>query len=667
MKSTERWKGAFQLRTRPIREVVVAKRKLFSLLPSVAIIVVLGGCGGNNNTTLQNPPAPATTSVAIAFSPAPAKSITLAATEKLTAVVSNDPSDMGVDWALLCQNSSNCGTLLPLHTPSGTPATYKPPSSISGNSQSVTIEAFATANHNSNVLASLTVTAFASILKGNYVFATQGQDVNGEFQLAGVVVLDGNGNVTSGEQTHSDPLESYADAITGGSYYVGPDGRGTLTLNTADQNIGQLGIENLSVAVLSSSKALISTFDNPNLQPSTEISSGTLELQTSKATPTGGYAFAVNGVDINSEPMAMGGVLNIDSPNAISGTGSVTDQDDAINGVNEQLIPSGSLTAPDSFGSLKFNLALNSTPTTVFAPSLTFTGYIVDTMHIKLVESDINGTGAGYGSTAGVGVGQGAAQGTFTSNTAFAGNYVFDIAGQDYNGTPDGLASYGVFTADASGNLNNGYDDEALSSVPLFISDSFTGTYTIDPSGTGRVDSFVTFTNNGPGPELILYLTGNGNPPLILDADDNGSSLGFGSIASGVAHPQAPPPFSFSGDYGVKFIQSNGSFDAASMATGQATAKGTAGTFAGVIDTNVGFSPNPDTALTGTFGAIADTGRFSGTLENTYFSTTGNMISVDFYAVNPDLILFIETDLSVTGLSTFGYFPARTPVCNGCP
>jgi hypothetical protein len=650
----------------------VAKHKLFSLLPSVAVITFLAGCGGNNNTTLQNPPAPARTSVAIDFSPAPAKSITLAVPmEKLTAVVSNDPSDAGVDWALLCQNSSNCGTLAPLHTPSGTPTIYKPPSSISGNSQSATIEAFAAANHNSNVVASFTITAFASILKGNYVFATQGQDTNGEFQLAGVVVLDGNGHVTSGEQTHSDPLESYADPITGGSYYIGPDGRGTLTLNTADQNIGQLGIENLSVAVLSSSKALLSTLDNPNLQQfSTEISSGTLELQTSKAAPTGAYAFVVNGIDISSEPMAMGGVLDINSPNAISGTGSVVDQDDALSGVNEQLIPSGTLTPPDSFGSLKFNLALNSSSTIVFAPSLTFTGYIVDSMHIELIESDINinGTGGGYGSTAGIAVGQGAAQGSFTSNTAFAGNYVLDIVGTDRDGIPDALASYGVFTADSSGNLNNGYDDEAQSSVPLLISDSFTGTYTLDPSGTGRVDSFITFSKNGPGPELIFYLTGNGNPPLVLDADDNGSSLGLGSIGAGTANPQAAPPFSFSGDYGVEFIQSNGSFDAASMATGQVTANATAGTFAGLIDTNVGFSPNPDTALTGTFGAIADTGRFSGTLDNTFFTAApDNTIVVDFYAVSPDLIFFIETDLMTTGLSTFGYFPARTPVCNGCP
>jgi hypothetical protein len=68
------------------------------------------------------------------------------------------------------------------------------------------------------------------------------------YQRAGVVVLDGNGGITSGEQTVNfvDPntflLSSASDPISGGSYFVGPDGRGTLTINTADVNIGQQGV-----------------------------------------------------------------------------------------------------------------------------------------------------------------------------------------------------------------------------------------------------------------------------------------------------------------------------------------------------------------------------------------------------------------------------------------
>ena len=637
-----------------------AIRKWIPLLFAAAAILplaMLTGCGGTNTTNVQNPPAPAASSVFIAFQPAPAATISLNATATLTANVSNDPNSAGVDWTLLCQPNANCGTLLPLHTASGAATTYKPPPAITGNSQTFTIEAFATADHNQNVVAAISVTGFASNLKGTYVFESKGIDANGPFQLAGVVVLDGNGGITSGEQTHSDVLLSVADKITGGSYTIGADGRGTMTLNTADQIIGQLGMENLSLAFLSSSQAFIATMDNPTLSPSFETSSGTLDLQTSTAAPTGGYAFAVNGVDVNAQPMALGGVLNIDSPAAISGTGSVADQDD-LGAIYPNTAVSGTLTTPDSFGSLKFNL------TTAFSASpVQFTAYIVDTSHIKLIESDITGSGVGVGATAGIAIGQGTATGTFTGNAAFSGNYVFDVLGVDLSGFPSSLASLGVFTADANGNLTNGYNDELLDGFGIYLSDSFTGTYTLDPGGNGRVDSSINFTSNGAGPELIFYLTGNGNPPLVLDADAN-----FGAFGVGQASPQAAPPLSFNGTYGLSFLQSSGSLE--NHGTGQITANGTADTLSGYIDTNLQFSALPNTPLTGTFDAIPSNGRSTGGLTNTFFPTPGSApstIAVTYYVVDASHVHFLESDSIVAGELTFGYFAARTPVCPTCP
>ena len=283
--------------------------------------------------------------------------------------------------------------------------------------------------------------------------------------------------------------------------------------------------------------------------------------------------------------MAMGGIFNIDSPNTISGAGSVADQDDSQYGVTESSPLTGTLTGPDSFGSLT-------------------------------------------------------------------------------------LASYGQFTADSSGNLSAGYDDEALSFYTIYIGDSFTGTYMLDANGTGRVDSTITCSNpsNGAGPELIFYLTGNGNPPLVLDADDSGNSMGFGSIGIGVAHPQAVPPFSFSGRFGVEFVDSTGT--QLNTATGQIAANGSARTLSdGLVDTNYLFGPLPNTELTGTFSDIPTSGRFTGTLVNTLFPSPTNFpggVAVAFYPVDDNLIFFTETDLLVTGQATFGRFVTRTPVCSVC-
>ena len=631
------------------------------LLLCMAMIVISSGCGGPS-TNVQNPSPPPVTSVSIAFQPAPPNSISIGSSTQISAVVNNDTTTAGVDWALLCPVGTNCGKLTPLHTPSGGTVTYTPPSLISGNSQTFTIEGFATADHSQNVVAPITVTGFASILKGTYVFATQGEDLNGAFQLAGVIVLDGNGGITSGEQTHSDYLSSISDPITGGAYFIGPDGRGTLTINTTDQNIGQAGIENLSLAVLDNTRAFIQTFDDTSLPTlSAEASSGTLELQTSTAAPTGGYAFVVGGVDVTSVPLSLGGVLNIDSPNTISGNGSVADE----NGISTGLVPastiSGTLTSPDSLGAVKFSLIAG------FAPSMKFTGYIVDATHIKLIEADIDGTGAGFGSTAGVAVAQGSATGTFTNNSAFVGTYIFDILGQDPSLVPSSLASLGQFTADASGNLSSGYNDEVLAGIsvlngtPVVLSDSFGGTYTLDSSGTGRVDSTITYTNSGPGPELIFYLTGNGNPPLVLDADS--TSLGSGvSVGTGIAHPQGTPPFSFNGPFGLTFVQSSGS-TYENDATGYVTVNGSSSDLTGSIDTNLSTTPSPNTTLSGTF--LAPTmGRFTGTLTNAFFTTPNTTISVAFYPVDANNVFFIETDFSASAVSTLGYFAAKTPLCS---
>jgi hypothetical protein len=319
---------------------------------------------------------------------------------------------------------------------------------------------------------------------------------------------------------------------------------------------------------------------------------------------------------------------------------------------------SGTVTDPDSFGSLQFNL------TTAFASTpLRFTGYIVDDQHIKLIESDNNGSGAGFGSTAGEAIAQGAATGTFTKKTAFAGTYVFGIQGEDLSALPTSLASVGRFTADSSGNLTNGYNDEVLNGFGVEISDSFSGTYTLDSTGSGRVDSSFNFSISGPGPEFIFYLTGNGNPPLVLDADD-----AIGSVGIGLAHPQAAPPLSFNGKYGLRLTQSNGQSE--NDATGQITVNGTSDTLQGFLDTDLGFSPQPNTKLTGTFGAVPSSGRFTGSLDNTFFPSPGsvpNTIAVAFYLIDIGHGFFIETDSLTSGELSFGYFSTRTPVCATCP
>src|SRR5208282_731091 len=127
-------------------------------------------------------------------------------------------------------------------------------------------------------------------------------------------------------------------------------------INTNDDKIGQNGVETFSFVYLSGSQALISQMDL-GIAATGASAQGTLDLQTSAAAPTGGYAFVVNGTDmVAPAPVAFGGVFNIDSPNTISGNGSVADEILAkkVNATAATL--SGTLTTPDQFGGFTLNL-----------------------------------------------------------------------------------------------------------------------------------------------------------------------------------------------------------------------------------------------------------------------------------------------------------------------
>jgi hypothetical protein len=139
----------------------------------------------------------------------------------------------------------------------------------------------------------------------------------------------------------------------------------------------------------------------------------------------------------------------------------------------------------------------------------------------------------------------------------------------------------------------------------------------VDPTGTGRVDSSISFNANGPGPEFIFYLAGGRNPALVLDSD-----LNIGSLGAGVAYVQAAAPFSFDGSYGLDFTQSTSGLE--NDGTGEITVDGSASTLSGVVDTNLSFSPQPDTALTGNYDVHRSNGTCGWHVNQHFLSHSGH-------------------------------------------
>ncbi len=713
---------------------MAARQWILSFL-LVAAISLLAGCSGGTTYSVSNPGSGNQSSVAIAFGQTPPATISLTPTTlpTVSASVSNDSTNSGVTWELVaCQsNGSNCsaqpcsnvGVSIPnkacgylyessdpnktftLHSASGDVLTYQPPSTfpVPGDGMIIQIIALATVQPSSNVTAPISITAFGNVLQGTYVFHAQGSDSTVStypYQIAGVVYLDGNGNVTTpsggtsaGQQTiNTDNVNgtpvSTTSQITSGSYFVGTDGRGTLILNTTDGSGGAI-TELFSLAVISSSEASIAQISGTltNSGGTTTLSqsgAGMLQLQDATATstlPTAGYAFIASGTDSSSDPIVFGGILNIDGQGSknnpctgagcISGNGSLADMDLSTN--------TGLITC--TAGSAPFGMVSQSTggapgvvtfslgnATNCFeSNSVQFTGYIVDATHIQIIETDDNAGSGGF-LTAGLAVSQGSATGTFST---FSGQYVWGVVGTDMNSgpIPSSLTSLGVVIADGSGNASGITDtlfQSSFSTGPPFGTLQFTGTYQLE-NGIGRARlGFIPEPKAHFNPDIIFYLTGSGTAPLVLYAAA-GNTV-YPALGTGIAYPQASNPQSiiFSGPYATSFNQSNGSENDGSgeMTATPPASGGTTGAITGTIDdffNNYLLGPSAmPLVLNDTFTTPPDNfGRLAGT-----FLSPGpdNGPFVEYYLIDANSQgsansgFFVETDAAVSSQAMLGYF-----------
>lgn len=662
--------------------------RLFVILVAISLLV---GCGGST-FDVQNPPPPPPQNVTIAFASPPPTGVSLSGTVSLTANVSNDSSNAGVDWALTCTNerSFSCGTLSAAHSDSGQPVTFTPPAAFAGNTDNVNIAAYATASHSANVSAPITVTAFGSVLQGTYVFQVKGSDSTFSsdypYQLTGVAYLDGNGNISvapggnsAGQQTLNtfdvnSVLDSTTSQITGGSYFVGTDGRGLLILNTTDPE-GDTIEEDFSLVVISGSEVSLAQLGGTlsNSQGANSMAQsgvGTLDLQDPAAVatlPTAGFAFAASGTDSSSTPIVYGGIVNIDVPEGISGNGTLTDQ--GYNAVfsscsSTKGFAGSSVSSTGTLGVVTLNFV---TTCSGFSPTQ-LTGYIVDSAHIQLIETD------GSFFAAGLAIGQGSATGTFTS---FSGNYIFDALGIDLSSfLPSSLTSLNVISADTGGNLTAGYTDTAFFSDTngnaTLISSPVTGTYQLDNNGIGRIHlRYVPAPVAFFDPSLVLYLTAPagtpGAPALVLYSA--AANQRYPALGVGIAYPQAQPAQSLSfgngEQYGFLLSQQNGSENDGS---GQMTATSGAdggGSLSGFTDEfNNGFAVAPF-LLTSAFAcpqgapSCPDSfGRFSAS----NLTIDGTLSPIDYFLIDQDHGFFTETDVPDSFQLTLGSFAQRCDV-----
>jgi len=494
------------------------------------------------------------------------------------------------------------------------------------------------------------LTPIVTLGNGTYVFHLAGVDYNSKTQnsssyfVAGAFTVS-EGLITRGEEDFVDfygvfpqaTIEASQSGITRTA-----DGNLQITLYTGINGpviLGINGVQTINATLVSSSSARIAEFD------ASASGTGSLDLQSSPAQPSGSYAFFAAGLDKSDLPIAIGGIINVDSPGGISGAGSIFDLNDA--GVTSPAYQFGASTvsAPDSYGRVEFALTPSSSNPTAI-PSLELVGYVVDSNTIQLVET----ADALLGTTGGTALSQ-----SGTSFNPGGSTYVFGSLGQEET---SGQFASGIGFLDFAGALafNNtaGVGGEAsFNDIANQLANGSTNTANwsteTTPNGRITVTGLTTTLSNTPA-NLEFYLDGNGNALMIsMDATD---------VTAGSAFQQAASP-SVSGNYaltaqGTTTLSTTTTVNGVTVTTtavypwaavGDASA--TNGTASGFTDLNVlpntvvtGGTLTPDVTLSGT--STGSGGIMTGTIGGLGYANTSN--TYYYYVIDNNHALAIETD-----------------------
>lgn len=605
-----------------------------SSVPTGGLTVTITAAASDNPSTVSINANIAISTPVIAVQITQAANTTAGTTEQLIATVTNDPSNEGVTWKATCTNtpvSAGCGTFGTSTEISGSnppefQVPYTAPASVPAAGLSVLITATDVANGTTDGTATITVAPNPNLgfLNGQYVLSVRGEEEGAYYALVGAIVADGAGNITKAELdlNGSNITPNTATGITG-TYAIGSDGRGRMTLNTtaAFGSNTVLSFVVVNAPAAGPASALIDEFDGAT-------SSGRLELQSQAAVAAGlgagSYAFLfvgedqnyVNAVGVNTTDF--GGVFTTD------GQGNMTTitQDENDQGapgetppakaVSPKMSLTGTYSALDQFG--RGTATFNSSG----SPFSYFVFYIVNVGELRFISDgtqDFNFAvdGPAYSN-------QGA---------SFSGPYAFTMAGVDdtevpppTNGAAANVVSGGLFSASGTG-LSSGSidvnDGGALTSNSALSTSSFTA------ASGGRGTFALTAINNVPFSEFAFYPT-TSNGVLLMELDNEAANVG-------TALPAAPGA-SFSGNAGTyamdftTFTSGHGARE--EDADGQLISDGVS-TILGTADVDqIGNGTSAGVPLTGSFSCSNSTPRCPVTL-----TVNSNQTLKDvFYAVN---------------------------------
>jgi len=462
------------------------------------------------------------------------------------------------------------------------------------------------------------------LLKGSYAFLFKGFDAAGPVMVAGVFLANGTGSITSGSEdvNRLTSLTRVTSAATlTGTYAIGSDGRGTMTLTATDKHLATV-TSAYQLVFDSDGNARFFENDSANTTPPPfpTHGSGIIKLQSgtnfAAGNFSGNYAFAFSGQDLNGMPSALAGFVHANGSQDFT-PGLVDFNDAGTFNPQNQLSGNFAVASAAGRGIAVFDFAPLGSPQV----SLQYAFYFVSPTDLFFVSSDL--TDATHPLLAGEMVLQDPS--VKFDQTALSGPSIATGTSLDTNAS----AFVGrLLTADpacagpSTVSLVFNQNDGGVNSAPTPVC----GTYSVNPNGR------VSFTNLGSR-VAAAYLTGQ-NQGFLIGSDT--------PVTVGQVEPQTGSPFSLTS------VQGGYTLSAAVPAEknvkdllGQLSCLTGNGSMSGTVDEiDPDGTPNSTASATLTF-TLTDAARGRGIVTtNTALLPT----NLAFYIVSPSKIRLISTD-----------------------
>jgi hypothetical protein len=376
-----------------------------------------------------------------------------------------------------------------------------------------------------------------SLLNGSYAFLLKGFDSsNNPVLIGGVLTFNGadnNGSITAGaiDMNLNSGVQSNL-AVTSGSYGIGSDQRGCMTITTA------AGTQNYRFALGNIAGGVASTGHVIGFDQGGPFTAGILRKQTTSAFSTsqvtGSYVFGVSSilnVAQGGGKFAAVGLLNFSSGTVTGGEVDLNTNGTLDANPANTTWPASPLTYSGgtySISSTNGRGALSITLNVPGASPINTIIYVVSSTEVLILSSDFQTNATGNNIFAGVALQQ--------SGTPFAANPLFG----SYIGYDSGLGNTGTGRAEITllGPATSGNNTVNVNLLRndggTFSPGSFSGTYSV--SSTGR-----------------MILSGGGHAPVLYLANDNQAFFlrSNPSVDSGFFESQSGSPFSNSSASGT--------------------------------------------------------------------------------------------------------------------